>query len=292
MATVSWKEMSFLKLLHLQSQLGFKWNWSGFDSNFFLKCKHLHTAVCHRHGIICCGIAGDLAVIGTGGRGKNVARVHKVRAGGVSSTVGPVNDPGKHLPRVIVMSLDIKSIQLKEVTSLGYGGCVYLLFPAVVCYIIVIKMICVCLDFVLPSFSADISESLYWEFGAWGMWQQCNRWSCKSSFFLPRLVSLSLSCFASLKYKHSVLGGGYGWSGWNEQPCCVWMNTSVSLLFLSSAIPLLFRHTPALFHFETPLLFLGVFSPPYPPSFISLFLSLAIIQSGAPPLPTLPCFPF
>lgn len=190
------------------------------------------------------------------------------------------------------MSLDIKSIQLKEVTPLGYGGCVYLLFPAVVCYIIVIKMICVCLDFVLPSFSADISESLYWEFGAWGMWQQCNRWSCKSSFFLPRLVSLSLSCFASLKYKHSVLGGGYGWSGWNEQPCCVWMNTSISLLSLSSAIPLLFRHTPALFHFETPLLFLGVFSPPYPPSFISLFLSLAIIQSGAPPLPTLPCFPF
>lgn len=69
-----------------------------------------------------------------------------------------MNDPGKHLPRVIVMSLDIKSIQLKEVTPLGYGGCVYLLFPAVVCYIIVIKMICVCLDFVLLSFSA---ESLY-----------------------------------------------------------------------------------------------------------------------------------
>lgn len=65
-------------------------------------------------------------------------------------------------------------------------------------------MICICLDFVLLSFSA---EWLYWEFGAWGMWQQCNRWSCKSSFFLPRLVSLSLSCFASLKYKHSVLGG-------------------------------------------------------------------------------------
>lgn len=55
--------------------------------------KHLHTTVCHGHGIISRGIAGDLAVVGTSGGGKNVARVDKVGAGGVSSTVGPVKDP-------------------------------------------------------------------------------------------------------------------------------------------------------------------------------------------------------
>lgn len=51
--------------------------------------RHLHTTVCHGHGIIGRGIAGDLAVIGTSGWGKYVARVDKVRAGGVSSTMGP-----------------------------------------------------------------------------------------------------------------------------------------------------------------------------------------------------------
>lgn len=55
--------------------------------------RHLHAAVCHGHGIIRHGIAGDLAVVGTGGGCKNVARVDKVRTGGVSPAVGP---GGKH----------------------------------------------------------------------------------------------------------------------------------------------------------------------------------------------------
>lgn len=69
--------------------------------------KYLHTTVCHGHGIVCRGITGELTVIGTGGRCKNVARVDKVRAGRVSSTVGPTKKPGKHLPTANVMSLQV-----------------------------------------------------------------------------------------------------------------------------------------------------------------------------------------
>lgn len=62
------------------------------DVNFRLRMKggnHLHATVRHGHGIVCRGIAGDLAIVGTGGGGKNVAGVDKVRTGGVSLSVGP-----------------------------------------------------------------------------------------------------------------------------------------------------------------------------------------------------------
>lgn len=75
--------------------------------NFNKDKKNLHATVRHGHGIVRRGITGDLAVVGTGGGGKNVARVDKVWAGSVSSTVGPVKDPGKHLPSFNVMSLSV-----------------------------------------------------------------------------------------------------------------------------------------------------------------------------------------
>lgn len=61
-------------------------------TNFFYsydKKKHIHTAVGHRHGIVRRGIARDLAVIGTSGRGEDVSRVDKVGTGWVSSALGP-----------------------------------------------------------------------------------------------------------------------------------------------------------------------------------------------------------
>lgn len=64
--------------------------------------KHLHTTVGHGHGVIRRGITGDLTVIGTGGRCKNVARVDKVRAGGVSTSMGPAEEPGIELQHVNV----------------------------------------------------------------------------------------------------------------------------------------------------------------------------------------------
>ena len=51
--------------------------------------RDLHTTVRHGHGVVRHGVAGDLAVVGTGGGGEGVARVDKVGAGGVSSPVGP-----------------------------------------------------------------------------------------------------------------------------------------------------------------------------------------------------------
>lgn len=69
--------------------------------------QHLHATVRHGHRIICHGITGDLTVVGTGGRGKNVAGVDKVGAGRVSSTVGPAKDPGKHLLSSNGMSFEI-----------------------------------------------------------------------------------------------------------------------------------------------------------------------------------------
>lgn len=62
---------------------------------------HLHATVRHGHGIVCCGVAGDLAVIGTGGGSKDVSGVDKVRAGGVSSAKGPV-EHGGCFPHLIV----------------------------------------------------------------------------------------------------------------------------------------------------------------------------------------------
>lgn len=59
--------------------------------------KNLHTTVRHRHGVVCRGIAGDLAVVGTGGGGKNVARVDKVGAGGVSPAMRPEKGQPGHL---------------------------------------------------------------------------------------------------------------------------------------------------------------------------------------------------
>lgn len=61
--------------------------------------RHLHAAVRHGHGIVRHGVAGDLAVVGTGGGCKNVARVDKVRAGGVSAALGPAGKQARLMLR-------------------------------------------------------------------------------------------------------------------------------------------------------------------------------------------------
>lgn len=38
----------------------------------------LHAAVSHRHGVVCHGVTGDLAVVGTSGGGEAAARGHMV----------------------------------------------------------------------------------------------------------------------------------------------------------------------------------------------------------------------
>lgn len=48
---------------------------------------HLHTTVGHGHGVVRHGVAGDLAVVGTGGGGEHIARVDKVGTGRVSASV-------------------------------------------------------------------------------------------------------------------------------------------------------------------------------------------------------------
>lgn len=49
----------------------------------------LHTAVSHRHGVICQGVAGDLAVVGTGGGGETAARGHMVWVGRIAAPIRP-----------------------------------------------------------------------------------------------------------------------------------------------------------------------------------------------------------
>lgn len=49
----------------------------------------LHTAVCHRQRVVRHGITGDLAVIGTGGRGKNITRLDMIGVCRVTTSVGP-----------------------------------------------------------------------------------------------------------------------------------------------------------------------------------------------------------
>ena len=49
--------------------------------------EHLHTAVCHGHGVVRHGVAGDLAVIGTGDGSEHVAGVDEVGTGRVSPSV-------------------------------------------------------------------------------------------------------------------------------------------------------------------------------------------------------------
>lgn len=52
--------------------------------------RYSHAAVCHGHGVVRQGIAGDLAVVGAGGRREHIARVHVV---GVNRVV-PLEGPG------------------------------------------------------------------------------------------------------------------------------------------------------------------------------------------------------
>lgn len=100
--SADWKRSLSKMLNHTQRKpLWVEANKKSFDLEWST-LKHLHTTVGHGHGVIRRGITGDLTVIGTGGRCKNVARVDKVRAGGVSTSMGPAEWPGKHLQHVNV----------------------------------------------------------------------------------------------------------------------------------------------------------------------------------------------
>lgn len=51
--------------------------------------RYSHAAVRHRHGVVRQGIAGDLTVVGAGGRREDIARVHVVGVNGVVPLEGP-----------------------------------------------------------------------------------------------------------------------------------------------------------------------------------------------------------
>lgn len=50
---------------------------------------YLHTAVCHRHGVICQGITGYFTVVGAGRWGEDIARTHVVGVNGIIPLEGP-----------------------------------------------------------------------------------------------------------------------------------------------------------------------------------------------------------
>lgn len=61
--------------------------------------RYSHAAVRHRHGVVRQGIAGDLAVVGAGGRREDIARVHVVGVNGVVPLEGPgTGRTGTQLP--------------------------------------------------------------------------------------------------------------------------------------------------------------------------------------------------
>lgn len=75
---------------------------------------HLHTAVCHGQRVIRHGITGDLAVIGTGGRGKTITRCDMVRVCRVTTSVGPketwiILAFSEWCSRVVTEQLDFKN---------------------------------------------------------------------------------------------------------------------------------------------------------------------------------------